>query len=173
MSHRNDKSRRRALTTLATVTLIAGAMPSRWKTPVVNAVILPAHAQTSFASSCSGFETEPVNQPISITVTDTEIRGPIVVTRTGDTFAGTSTTNVGQCGDASTRSELVELSGTIDSDNNRITGTFNVSQFCGDSLACEQLTSFSATQVTPISGDDLGDYQGNVNGTLRCCIDFL
>lgn len=42
------KSRRRALNALVASGAIAGfALPNNWKKPVVNAVILPAHAQTS------------------------------------------------------------------------------------------------------------------------------
>jgi len=173
MSQKTNKNRRSSLKVLGTVSLSTALMPSVWRTPLVNAVILPAHAQTSFGIDCSGVETEPVDQPISITVTATEIRGPIIVARTDNTFAGSVTNNVGQCGDSSARTELVELSGTIDSDTNSITGAFNVSQFCGDALACEQLTNFSVSQVMPVDDDDLGDYQGRVIGTLRCCVDFL
>lgn len=173
MNEQRTQDKRKTLGVIATLGVTALALPTRWQSPLINSVIVPAHAQTSFPASCSGFETEPVSEPISITVSDTEIRGPVVVARAGNQFSTTVTNNAGTCSDSSARTEVIEFSGTIDSATNTITGEFNVTQFCGDALACEQLTTYTATQVTPVPGDDLGDYQGQVNGTLRCCVDFL
>ena len=145
-----------------------------WHRPIINSVLLPAHAQTSFGSECSGVEMESVDQPISITVTDTEIRGPIVVVRNGLDFVVEQTSIVGQCGPNNDDIiQTVTLSGTIDSAQNSISGEFNVRQDCAGALACEQLTTYVVNQVPAVTNDDLGEYQGRVIGTLECCVDFL
>jgi hypothetical protein len=166
-------NKRQALAILGS--LAASSLLTRsWYQPIINSVVLPAHAQTSFASECSGVEVEPVDQPISITVTDTEIRGPIVVVRNGLDFVGEQTSIVGQCGpNNDDLIQTVTLSGTIDSALNSISGEFDVRQVCAGELACEQITTYVANQQPAINGDDLGEYQGRVVGTLECCVDFL
>jgi hypothetical protein len=166
-------SKRKSLQLILTIGGVAAALPSGWRKPIVDSIVLPAHAQTSFAADCSGIDTEPVDEPISLTVTATEIRGPIVGPRNGATFAITENNVIGSCNNSSDRTEIIELSGTIDSAQNSISGDFIVREFCGDVLACEQITQYTATQVIPVNGDDLGEYTGRVVGTLSCCRDFL
>ncbi len=144
-----------------------------WSTPIITAVRIPVHAQTS-TSECAVFETESVDQPISITVSETDVRGPAVANRTGQTFAVTLDQSGATCADGVTVSmSSIEFSGTIDETTNSLSGTFNVMQYCGDQLACEQLATFTATQTPIDSTSDLGTYEGRVVGTLRCCSDLL
>lgn len=144
-----------------------------WSTPVVRAVSLPAHAQTS-AESCSNLDVETVNEPISITVSAADVRGPAVATRSGQTFEVMFESTAGLCADGVTPlRNMIEFSGTIDAMRGTISGTFNTRQFCGTELACEQLATFTATQTPIGSISDVGDYEGQVTGTLRCCLDLV
>ncbi len=162
-------SRRDAIQGLLGIGVAATALPKEWVKPVVNQIVLPAHAMTS----CSGFTTEPINESITITVTSAEIQGPIVVARNGgSTFSGSDTTTIDSCRDGQNLTVEVNFSGELDSANNQITGDLTIIQRCGPDLVCEQISTYSATQAPVDSGSDLGDYEGTVIGTLRCCDDF-
>ena len=165
--------RRKALLTVALGGSAIATAPQKWTTPIINSVVLPAHAQTS---TCSGTETEPVNEPILITVTATEINGPVVVSWDGitTTFAGEETTALSStCIDGSVSEQVVTFNGTIDSANNQITGELNTIQYCGDVVVCEQITTYVANQDPAVAGDDLGVYTGTAVGTISCCLDYL
>lgn len=169
-----NKSKRKIIKVSVAAGSLLVVLPNHWVAPVIKGIVIPAHAQTSFGSDCSGIDTEPVDQAISITVTDTEVRGPIVVARNGNSFASEQTVSLGRCSnDTNELTQVTELSGTINSAQNRIVGTFNVRQYCGTTLVCEQLTDFVLSQTPPVNGDDQGVYQGRVIGTLRCCRDAL
>ncbi|MFQ3244492.1 MAG: hypothetical protein ACI9SP_001123 [Arenicella sp.] len=139
------------------------AMPSKWTSPVMNSIILPAHAQTSGSTS------SPVNESISIDITATEISGPIVIARSGSSsFSGSETVLVGQCKGTSDLSLRVDFSGTLDSANSQITGAITLTQRCGSDLVCEQLSTFTVTQSPLDLGSDIGNYTGTLTGTLVC-----
>jgi len=159
--------RRDAIKGIAVATIIFTTLPKQWTKPLLNTVVLPAHAQTS----CSGFTTTSVNESLTLVVTDTTVSGPIVATRTANTFNQTDTTNLESCRDNNTLSVTVEFSGTIDSVANSISGDINILQFCGADFVCEQISSYTVMQ-NPSSSSDNGDYTGTVVGTLRCCDDF-
>jgi len=178
---KTNLKKRRFLQAIASTGFVAAA-PTEWTKPIIKTIILPVHAQTSPlpppvpdpGPACSGFETESVNEPIVIVVTDTEVRGPIIVTRSGNTFSSMATSNIGVCADdAGARTQEIEFSGTINTASNDITGDLIVRQFCGESLACEQITTYTATQAPVDASTELGNYSGQAIGTLRCCIDFL
>lgn len=148
------------------------SLPKRWSQPIVNTVILPVHAQTS--DSCSGFEVEPIDQPIDITVTETEVRGPIVASlEASGVFNDTQTLSGGSCNNGSAFTQEVSFSGTVDSASNEITGDLLIRQFCGLDLFCEQISTFTAQQIPVNSASNLGTYQGRVTGTQTCCQDFF
>ena len=175
-----NKSKRQTLISILALGSVHTALPGKWVNPLVKVIVLPAHAMTSTetgdpgSSNCSGFDTQAVDEPISITVTEAEIRGPIVVPLEGNSFSGEQSSSAGLCGpDNEELTQVVTFNGVIDSIANQITGEFNVIQFCGDALACEQITSFTASQNPVVSDSDLGEYQGQVIGTLRCCNDFI
>lgn len=179
MSNRmiNNKKRKTLAVLFAGGGLLA-VLPSQWKKPLINSVLVPAHAQTSpepEPETCSGgFVTEPVNSPLQLVITADEILGPIVVTRDGSaSFSGFSNSVVDQCLGNRELSEEVTFTGTIDSATNQVTGDLTIIQLCGTQLVCEQLTSFTVTQDPVVAGDDLGTYSGTLTGTLRCCVDFL
>lgn len=188
---KTPKTRRKTLVALAGAGVI-WSIPSGWHKPLVNSIILPAHAQTSppddeppvdeppvdeppVDEACSGFETEPVSESITVTVTDTEIRGPIIITRVDPmAFDGFEAAETGSmCSETDNFSEEITFNGTIDPTNSQITGEFILRQFCGEALVCEQITDYVVDQTPPAAGDDLGVYNGTATGTLRCCIDFL
>jgi len=146
------------------------SLPQRWTKPLVNAVVAPAHAQTS----CSGFEVEPIDQPIDITLTADEVRGPIIANRDGSaSFNDTQTLTNGTCNNGAAFSQEVTFSGTIDLANNQITGDLLIRQFCGDDLFCEQVSTYTAQQMPADASTELGTYQGRVIGTQTCCVDFF
>lgn len=58
-----NSTRRKLVLTLAVPAATLTVMPNRWTKPVIDAVILPAHAQTSQANAC---------------MTDTSIGGPLL-----------------------------------------------------------------------------------------------
>ena len=168
------RSKRQTIKSLLAAGTVVACLPNRWHTPLINSIVLPAHAQTSFSADCSGVDVEPLDQPISLTVTDTEILGPIAVSRTGDSFSSEQTSSLGLCSNnVDSLTQVTILSGVIQGDQNLINGTFIVRQYCGDVLACEQLTEYTVRQTPADSGSDLGVYEGRAVGTLRCCTDFL
>jgi len=159
--------RRDTLKGMAVATMTFISLPEQWSKPLINSVMLPVHAQTS----CSGFTTTEINESLTLTVANTTVSGPIVATRTANTFSQTDTSSVGDCRDGNTLNVRVEFSGTIDSADNSISGNINILQTCGGEFVCEQISSFLVMQ-TPVSASDNGIYTGTVNGTLRCCDDF-
>jgi hypothetical protein len=163
--------RRKALQyALGSAGAIVVGLPARWSKPALSAVILPAHAQTS----CSGFTTTVVNESLNITVTATEIQGPIVVTRTNPTtFSGGVVSALNECRPGENFSLNVEFSGVIDSAANQISGDLIILQTCGTDFVCEQISTFVVIQSPVNSGVDEGSYSGTVTGTLRCCDDFM
>lgn len=166
---RKLSTRREALLALATAGAAAPYLPKTWTKPIVNAVLTPAHAQTS----CSGFTTTAVNEALTLTVTATEVQGPIVVARgSGGAFSGRSDARIDECRDAQDLNVDIQFSGVIDSANNRITGDLIIVQRCGSDLVCEQITTYAVTQDPINSSSDIGDYSGSLTGSLRCCDDF-
>lgn len=144
-------------------------LPKAWSKPVINSLITPTHAQTS----CSNFTTTAVNESLTLTVTATEVQGPIVVTRGASaTFSGNSVSRIDECRGGQDLNIEITFSGVIDSANNRITGELNIVQLCGTELVCEQIATFSVTQDPIDNGSDLGDYSGTLIGTQSCCDDF-
>lgn len=143
--------------------------PRDWTKPIVNSVILPAHAQTS--ANCSSFTTTQVNETITLSVTATQVSGQITVSRTGSTFSGTESSVLGSCQGGRQLSLEVRLSGTINSTNNSVDGELAIVQRCGLDLVSEQTTTFTAQQ-SPASGSVEGTYTGMLAGNLRSCDDF-
>lgn len=161
-------SRRDVLKPIVGTGLALGIMPEAWRKPLINTVITPAHAQTS----CSGFSESTVNESITITVTATEVQGPIVVTRSGNQFDGSDASRIDECRGGNDLDVDIQFSGMIDVAANQISGDLSIVQTCGGQLVCEQISQFTATQTPIDAGSELGDYQGTVTGTLRCCDDF-
>lgn len=154
---------------------ITGSLMRLWSAPVITAVSLPAHAQTSNEGQCQNLDVQQVNEPISISITDTEVLGPIIATRNGNTFSGELTTQGASCvdenGAASLQTTVVTFSGEIFPNENRVAGNFVSIQRCGNKLICEQDTTFDADQTPVDATSELGTYQGTVVGTLSCCDD--
>lgn len=46
-------SRRKLVTLLGVSGIVVGGMPERWSRPIINSVLLPAHAQTTGVASCN------------------------------------------------------------------------------------------------------------------------
>jgi len=165
-----SQKRRKVLLSMVAGGSGLAALPQRWSRPLIDSVIIPAHAQTT----CSGFEVEPIDQPIDITLTAAEVRGPIIVGRDGSgVFSDTQTLINGTCTNDAAFSQEVTFSGTIDSANNEIVGDLLIRQFCGDDLFCEQVSTYTAQQNPVDAMSDLGTYQGRVVGTQTCCVDFF
>lgn len=163
-------SRRRCLKTFGLTSVAMAALPSRWTTPVVNSVVLPAHAMTTLTDpSCGPLVAEPVNDMIGMVVTATEVQGPITVPLAAGAFSGTESSILGACANGDPQRQEVTFTGIIDSVNSQITGTLDIDIFCGTLLVCEQRTTFTASQTPIVAADDLGAYQGALIGTLSCC----
>lgn len=159
--------RRQWLKTVGVTGVAAAALPSRWTTPVINSIVLPAHAQTSTA--CGVFIDEPVNDMIGMVVTATEVQGPITVPLAAGAFSGSESSILGNCANGDPQRQEVSFTGTIDSANNQIAGTLDIDIFCGTLLVCQQRTTYNAMQTPIVTADDLGAYQGALTGTLSCC----
>lgn len=157
------KDRRKALRYGLLGGTFAVVLPSKWAKPIVNSVILPAHAQTS---ACT---VETINESITIQVSATQIEGPITLARNGNSFNGTESRDVGACGTNQRLTVLVEFSGTINSNNNEITGELTIRQSCGTDLVSEQISTYRATQSPAQANNDEGNYSGTVTGTLETC----
>ena len=170
-----NQTKRKFLKSGAALSLVAVALPDKWATPVLKTVLLPAHAQTSAApSQCrTGFIEAPVNESILITVTGTEVSGPIMANLIGAQFASVQTSSQGLCSNnVDELSETIEFSGEFDAAQNSISGDIVIRQFCSGVLACEQITTYTVIQTVVSSTND-GEYQGTLVGTLNCCQDFL
>jgi len=165
-------NRRLLLKSGIALSLTGYALPKEWTQPFVKAVVIPVHAQTSGgpATQCNlGFITEPVSEPIVITISGVEVRGPIVGNLTANVFDVTQTSSLGLCSNnVDELTETIEFSGTLDSTQNTIAGDLVIRQFCAGVLACEQITAYTVTQSV-ISAQNDGEYQGTLSGTLRCC----
>ena len=161
--------KRRVLLASIVTTTSMSVIPKEWVKPLIQAVILPAHGMTS----CSGFNVEPIDQPISITIIGDEVRGPIVATLNPDgSFDTSQTLATGVCVGDQDSTQEVDFSGTINSLTSEINGQLNIKQFCGVDLVCDQVSSYSVTQVVIDPSSDLGDYEGRIVGTISCCQDF-
>jgi len=149
--------------------LLSG-LGNSWVKPVINTVILPAHAQTS-ASACSGFTNTAVNETLTVVVTATEIQGPITVSRNGITFSGESQLEDPGCRPGETLVSDITFTGRIDSSSDSIEGDLIISQTCNGDFVSEQITSFNLIQ-SPVSSDIEGTYTGTLSGSIRRCNDF-
>ena len=162
-------NRRTTLRTLVGSGVLFSALPKHWSKPIIDSVIIPAHAQTS----CSSISSTPFSESLSITITANEVQGPIVVVRNGsDSFAGNSASNISQCTDGSDLDVEITFSGVINSATSQISGDLVIIQRCASRLVCEQIGSYTVTQDPIDAGSDLGNYVGTVSGTLNCCDDF-
>lgn len=153
--------------TTGAVGALVSALPTQWTKPVLNSVLLPAHAMTS---ACGVFVEQQVSDVITIVVTSTEVQGPITLPLlTPTTFSGTQSSVLGTCSNGEPQRQEVSFVGTIDSANSQITGTLAIDIFCGSLLVCQQRTSYVATQMPLVMGVDTGSYQGALTGTFSCC----
>jgi len=143
--------------------------PKDWTKPIVNSVMLPAHAQTS--ANCSSFTTTQVSESISLSVTATQVSGQITASRTGNTFSGTESSVLGSCQGSQQLNLEVRLTGVINAVNNSLEGELVIIQRCGLDLVSEQTTTFTAQQ-SPASNSIEGTYTGTLIGNLRSCDDF-
>ena len=172
-----NKSKRQTLKISSAALLLTQFAPVNWTRPMINTVLLPAHAMTSEAvdpQSCSAFEAASVDEPIALSIINGEARGPITASLNGNTFSAMQTTTLGPCGGAGdSLVQTITFDGVIDSAQNSISGNFITNQTCGGAVVCDQLTTFTATQVVPNNSSDEGDYSGRAIGTLNCCVDFL
>lgn len=148
-------------------------LPKNWATPVVNCIVLPAHAATS-TGLCSGFRVEPVTGVLTIEVTDTQVRGPVVAPRNVNDFAVTVNEVVDPIGLSVTNvDQRTIFTGSIDLATNTISGDLNVLQTCDGQLVCEQIATFSTSLTSPVMANAEGQYDGTLTGELTCCEDFI
>ncbi len=151
----------------------AASIDSQWIKPVVNCIVLPAHAATS-TGVCSSFVTESVSGVITIEVSDTQVTGPVAASRNGNTFTVTVDQVVNPIGlSVDEVDQRTVFSGSINTSTNQVSGELSVLQTCDGQLVCEQLSTFLVDLVGTPTANALGQYQGQLSGTLRCCQDFL
>lgn len=167
-----NSEKRKLLLGLSGASAVA-LLPERWVTPLIKHMVLPAHASTS-ATVCSGFTTDSVSLPTELNVNDSDVAGPIVVSRTGNTFADSqiemiSLPSINQDNVEQTTS----FSGTIDLVLNQVRGDIIIIQRCEGQLICEQITSYTVDLVGSAMPNGVGRYEGLLTGTLRCCQDFF
>ncbi len=167
-----NSDKRKSLLTLAGVGVIA-SVDSQWVKPVVNCIVLPAHAATS-SGVCSGFVTESVSGVITVEVSDTQVIGPVAASRNINAFAVTVNQVVNPVGlSVSEVDQRTVFSGSIDASTNQISGELSVLQTCDGQFVCEQLTTFVVDLIGAPMANAVGQYQGQLSGTLRCCQDFF
>ncbi|MBT8116096.1 MAG: hypothetical protein KJP04_11975 [Arenicella sp.] len=96
----SNKDRRKLLSLIGITGIAAGSVPTAWVTPVINSVVLPAHAQTS------------------VCVTDTQVGGPLIGHPSG------ATTCQAACEDEATTQNalLCDVSETTDASSATICG---------------------------------------------------
>ena len=165
------KTRRRWIKTTSVTSAALIVMPMAWRKPLINSVLLPAHAMTS--QSCGNFIEQPVNDVINIVITATDAQGPISVPLITANFSGEESSVLGACSNGEVQRQDILFSGVIDSVNSQITGALSISIYCGDLLICQQDTTYVADQQPIVNGGDEGAYQGALVGTLSCCEESL
>ena len=167
VSIRNRRDWLKTAGTTGAVGSLISVLPAQWTKPVLNSLLLPAHAMTS---ACGVFVEQPVSDVINFVVTSTEVQGPITLPLlTSTTFSGTQSSVLGTCSNGEPQRQEVSFAGTIDSANNQTTGTLSIDIFCGSLLVCQQRTRYVATQTPLMVGVDTGSYQGALTGTFSCC----
>ena len=167
--------RRTVLATLVASNGLFLCLPKTWQKPIVDSIVLPAHAMTSVVTSeCSAFEEEMIDQDIVITISASEVLGPIIAPLSANgSFNDTQSLITGQSSDGIIFSQEVQFFGAINSNNNQVSGDLIIKQFSGSDLVCEQISTFITTQTPVDSSTDLGEYVGQVVGSITCCQDFL
>lgn len=110
----SDSDRRNLIKSLAAGGTIAVALPKRWTTPIVDAVVLPAHAQTS--DSCAAPGTGSSNTPgltANVTFAVIDGGGDLIVVGESDVpdvcFVGVG----GGPGDRGLTCEVLDCNGTL------------------------------------------------------------
>lgn len=75
-----NPTRRRVLTIVGGVTALTIALPSKWTKPIVESIVVPAHAQASGPTSTTGTGVTPTTTDSGVTTTTT--LDPITTTTT-------------------------------------------------------------------------------------------
>jgi len=167
----NSNKRKTLLAMMGVGTVIC--LPNEWLKPAVNCIVLPAHAATS-TGQCSAFTTEPVTGSITVEVSDTQAIGPVAAERIGDSFSVTVNEVVNPIGlNVDSVDQRTVFSGTIDTVLNEVRGELRVLQTCDGQLVCEQITTYTSSLSGAVMANGVGQYVGQLSGTLRCCQDFL
>jgi len=166
-----SESRRKLLKSLAAgggVATTLVALPERWTRPVVDAVLIPAHAQTSIACNPSDLVEQIL--PIigaTLTTTATTVTGPITVPRTDNTFSGSGEV-AAVCPGGSEPGTLfvTEFSGTIAANTS---ATANITGYlvCGGVTVCT--LSYVLTGGFTAGADPDATYSMAGNLTQSCC----
>jgi hypothetical protein len=164
--------KRKSLLALSGVA-VSASLPKQWTKPIVNCIVIPAHAATS-AAVCSGFVTEAVNGIITVQVTDTQAIGPLAANRIANDFSVVIDEIVSPAGlNVQNVDQRTVFSGFIDIGVNEIRGELTVLQICDGQFVCEQITTYTVALSSAILANGVGQYDGQLSGTLRCCQDFV
>ena len=175
-SDKSIKARRKLLKTLiagggaaTTVGATGLVIPKQWIKPVVDSVMLPAHAQTTGCLELVD-STTFTGIPANTTPTTVEFIGT-TVPRSGNGFVGQEQFDIGPCpGGLGAGVQTIALSGNIDVDNNTIIGTWVLTVTCNGIIFFRQVFEFSGPRV---SGDDnTGTYSTSGTVTIEVCPGF-
>lgn len=151
---------------------IGGALPDRWTTPMVDAVLLPAHAQATASNGCAASDPRitcpeclntgllTVGALVSWSLDNQEDRVVLSVNlglgdqAAGDAFPdgsgnfdGSLNQSGGVCPGGGALTQSGTFSGNLNTGNGAISGSFEVSVFCGGTLVCIVTGNFSGTAV--------------------------
>ncbi|MBL4671618.1 MAG: hypothetical protein JKX81_05120 [Arenicella sp.] len=167
-----NPAKRKSLLALSGVA-VSASLAQQWTKPIVNCIVIPAHAATS-AAVCSSFAIEAVNGLITIQVTDTQAIGPLAANRVANDFSVLVDEVVSPAGlNVQNIDQQTVFSGLIDTGANEIRGELTVLQSCDGQLVCEQIASYTVALSTAVLANGVGQYDGQLSGTLRCCQDFI
>jgi hypothetical protein len=164
-------SRRRLLKSVAAgggVATTLTALPQSWTRPVVDAVLVPAHAQTSIGCNPSDLVEQilPGGMSVTLITTATTVEGPIQVARAGNTFSGQGAIASPLCPGEPGTFFIADFSGTIVPN---VSATANITAYlvCGGVTVCTLTAVLSGDYVSGADPDATYDLGGDFSGS--CC----
>jgi len=154
------RSRRRILKMIAGAGAVAGtgrAVPDRWTQPIVDAVLLPAHAQSTLLPACSTTPLALLGEvswednggdrvTLSINPGFDGAAGSALLDQSGN-FSGSLAASGGECANGQPVTQDGTFQGNLNTSNGAVSGSFTHRILCGGVVICTSSGNFSGTAV--------------------------
>ena len=164
------------------VAISAKSLPEKWARPMVDSILLPAHAQMSpiLPGSCT---VDPVTvnipsfAPFIVAGTTVTFSGSSTGTLVGTSFTISDTFSVGTCLDGSPITTNFTVTGAIDLSTtpDSITATITGEVLCGGVPTCTDTGTVTSVKTAGVEGATDGTYVNAepFNFVRECCPDRL